>query len=259
MSRFSAALYNAGKLERLARQDTCAHRIDPRANLCATLLFVITGSSFSPYALLPLLFMAVYPLALILAGRVCPAWIWTRIIYALPFIVLIGLFNPYFDRQIVHTIAGVNIYAGWLSFASILARGLLCISAALAMIATTGLDNLCLGLERLKVPQVLCTQIMLLYRYMFLLMHEGLRMARARELRACGSRPGLKNGAALLGNLLTRALNRAERCRQAMLCRSYSGRLHTMHELYFTASDFRFLAGWSAYFALVRFMPLGAA
>ena len=48
----------------------------------------------------------------------------------------------------------------------------------------TGFTGVCLALERFRVPRVFCVQLMLLYRYIFVLSGEASRMARAREMRS---------------------------------------------------------------------------
>ena len=41
-----------------------------------------------------------------------------------------------------------------------------------------------MALERLGMPRIFAVQLLLLYRYIFVLMEEGIRMYRARQLRA---------------------------------------------------------------------------
>ena len=80
-------------------------------------------------------------------------------------------------------------------------RFLLTASAALVLTATTSFNGVCLALERLRVPDVFVTQLLLLYRYIFVLADEALRMARARSLRAVGRRGmGLRVYAQILGS-----------------------------------------------------------
>ncbi|NTV76320.1 MAG: hypothetical protein HGA66_19220, partial [Holophaga sp.] len=71
----------------------------------------------------------------------------------------------------------------WISFLSILLRFALTTMAALVLIATTSFTGICAALERLGMPDVLATQLLLLYRYLLVLGEETMRMARARALR----------------------------------------------------------------------------
>jgi len=56
---FDEKYYNIGFIDQLSYKDTFVHRLDPRAKLIATLLFLFTVISFSKYeltALLPFFF-----------------------------------------------------------------------------------------------------------------------------------------------------------------------------------------------------------
>lgn len=83
------------------------------------------------------------------------------------------------------------------------------------------------GLRRLGLPAGLCLILALTHRYLYVLTDEHQRMVQAATLR--GYRPGrglltYKTTANLLGMVLVRSLDRAERVRRAMLCRGFDGR-----------------------------------
>lgn len=73
---------------------------------------------------------------------------------------------------------------GWITFASILLKSLLTITAALILICTTGMDKLAAGLRMLKVPRLFVLQLLLTYRYISVLIEEVSRSIRAYKLRA---------------------------------------------------------------------------
>jgi cobalt/nickel transport system permease protein len=148
------------------------------------------------------------------------------VLLASPFAVMLGVFNPLLEQQTVLTLEGVPVSSGWLSFLSILIRFALSVSAGLILLASTGFQPICSGLSRLGVPQVLTTQLLLLHRYALVLAGEAARMSLARELRSNGRAMPLATYAPLLGHLLLRALQRAQRVHQAMLSRGFDDRLH---------------------------------
>jgi cobalt/nickel transport system permease protein len=122
-------------------------------------------------------------------------------------------------------IGGHAVSAGAIAFATVLAKFVLSLGAGLALVATTGFDDVCAALGRLGAPRVLVAQLALLYRYLFVLADEAARTIRGYEARAAGRRPGVRMGATLLAQLLVRALARAERVHAAMRCRGFDGRL----------------------------------
>ena len=56
----------------------------------------------------------------------------------------------------------------------------------------------------------------------------------------------------LMGRLLLRALDRAQRIHMAMLCRGFTGTLHLTRPLHFALRDILFVLGWLCMFALMR-------
>jgi cobalt/nickel transport system permease protein len=168
-----------------------------------------------------------------------------------------GMFNPLLDRQTLLVIGNHAIAGGWLSYASILLRFALTVSATLVLVAGTGIHNLCRGLEGLGVPSVFTIQVLMLYRYLFVLADEGARMVQARALRSVGRHGmGLRVHGAMLGSLLLRTLDRARRIHMAMCCRGFEGHVRTMEASRLRAADVAFVVGWLGLFVLLRLFDL---
>ena len=114
-------------------------------------------------------------------------------------------------------------------------------------------NGIAAAMERLGVPKAFTVQILFLYRYLYVLAEEALRLTRARSLRTFGGRgAGFRPYVSLLGHLLLRTLDRAERIHQAMLGRGFDGEVRLLRVLRFRAADLAFTLGWSAAFALMR-------
>ncbi len=232
MSTIESGLYQLGRIDQLASLDTPVHRIDPRAKVITTLVFLVCVVSFGKYELLPMLPFAIYPIVLAGEGDIPLGYIGTRLLIASPFAVVIGMFNPLLDQVVIGQIGGVAVTAGWVSFFSILVRFFLTTAAALVLICTTGMTNVCMAIERLGAPDVFATQLLFLYRYIFVLAEETLTMSRARSLRSFDGRGmGLSVYGQILGQLLLRTYARAQRVYYAMLCRGFDGHVRTMRTL----------------------------
>jgi cobalt/nickel transport system permease protein len=252
MASLHDGIYELGRVDSFALQDTPVHRLDPRAKVLATLAFLVCVVSFPRYAVLPLLPFALFPVWLASDGRIPVRWMASRLLAAAPFALLVGMFNPLLDRAPV-TLLGMTIAAGWLSYASIVLRFLLTTAAALALIATTGMNGVGAALDRLGVPDVFVTQLMFLYRYIFVLAEEAMRMTRARDLRSFGKRgTGIAVFGQILGHLLLRTYARAQRIYSAMLLRGFDGHVRLRRALDFTARDASFALAWSLAFATFR-------
>ncbi len=259
MSRIDAALRDLRTLEELAARDTPLTRIDPRAKALATIAFIVTVVSFDRYRVAALLPLAAFPLVLAALGDVPAAPLVRKLAAAAPFALLVGIFNPLLDRAPMVELGGTTISAGWVSFASILLRFALTVGAALVLVAGTGMHTLCAALGRLGVPQVFTAQLLFLFRYAFVLGAEASRMATARELRACGQRLPLAAYGPLLGHLLLRAFERAQRIHLAMRARGFDGQLRSLRSMRWQRRDTAFLLAWCAFFALARAVDLPQA
>ena len=185
-------------------------------------------------------------------------YILRKVVIVIPFALMIGLFNPFFDRQVLMQIGPLDIWGGWLSCFSILLRAILTAGAAIVLVAITGFAAICASLEKMKMPQAFAVQLMFLYRYIFVLTDEAVRTARARQMRATGKRAlGIRQFSFLVGHLLLRTWERAERIHMAMLARGFKGKIFAgQKRFHFARSDFLFMGLWFSFFCLVRIYNL---
>ncbi len=257
MSTLEQGLYELGRLDQAACADTPVHRLDSRAKVITTLVFIVCVVSFGKYDVLPMLPFVLFPIALASEGGLPLDLIGKRVLLAAPFAVFVGIFNPLLDRQTVAHIGTLAVSGGWVSYASILLRFVLTVSAGLVLIGTTRFNDVVLALERVGMPEVLATQLLLLYRYIFVLAEEVMRMSRARTLRSFDGRGmGMRVYIQMLGQLLLRTFARAERIYAAMLGRGFDGRVRSPRRLTFSARDAVFVLGWSGAFLAFRLLNI---
>ena len=252
------ALHEIRRRDDLASQDTRLHRLDARAKVLATLFFLIAMLSLGRYEVSRLLPFAAFPLLLAAQGGVPLGLLLRRAALALPFVLFVGVFNPLIDRTVHLTIGHLAVTGGMLSFTSIMLRSLLAVTTGLVLVAVTGFDQICRALGRLGMPTALLVQLQFLYRYLFVLADEALRMLHARAQRcARHTRPGLREYRGLLGSLLLRTLDRAGRVHQAMLCRGFDGQMPDLRPTTpFGPAEWRFCATWGLFLVAVRILDL---
>lgn len=253
MAKIESAFFDIGTLERLADRDNWLSRLDPRAKVVTTLLFVVMVVSSGKYEVSALLPFFLFPFTLIAVADLPVGYLFKKLLIAAPFAFFVGVFNPFFDPAPQLQLNGWAISGGWLSFASIMLRFTLTVSAALILIATTSFTGVCLALEKLGAPRVFVLQLLFLYRYLFVLIDEGTRLHRAQTLRSFnGKGRGLKVLGSLLGQLLLRTLDRAQRIHMAMLCRGFDGEVRMTRRLHIGVREVVFVGGWGATFLLFR-------
>jgi cobalt/nickel transport system permease protein len=242
-----------GRMDELGRMDTPVHRVDARAKALVTLAFIAVVISFPLYTISALTPFLLFPVALIALGRIPARHILKQMLMAAPFALAVGIFNPLLDRQPFGTLGPFVVTGGWVSLVSIMLRFLLTVGAALALIACTGMNRLGEGLGRLGVPRVFVVQLLFLYRYLFVVAEEGGKMFRSVELRSERTHPlSLRTYGSLIGNLLLRSMERAERVYRAMVARGFDGEIRVLRRSSFRWTDIGFVCGWLAFFIIAR-------
>ena len=235
-------------IDQFAQGDSAIHRLDARAKLLAVLAYSIVLISFGRYEVATLAPMAILPLAMLLLGGV-PLWFALRRLAILcPFIAMLCLASPLWDRGEHHVAFADWTFAvsgGWLTAGDIAVKFSLGVLALTAMMCTTPFALLLEAMRKLGVPNLLTVQLGFLYRYIFVLIGEGLRLRRARDFRSAahtGVQRRLAATGGIIGSLFVRTLERSDRIGVAMQARGFTGEPHSLVRLNFERDDAVFLA-----------------
>jgi cobalt/nickel transport system permease protein len=228
------------------------HRLDPRVKVITTLATVIAISlipdgRWDAYAGAALLIISASVLS-----KLGPTFTLRRSYLALPFVLAAVI--------LLFTVPGPTLYrlpllgweitrTGWSRFLSILLRSVLAVQVGTLMIATTRFPDLLWGLGALRFPGLLVSTVAFMYRYLFVLGDEAVRMLRARAARSAshaGSRPPLqwrgRVAGNMVGSLFLRALERSERVYAAMLARGYDGSMRSVQAFQMKPGDWAAIA-----------------
>jgi cobalt/nickel transport system permease protein len=257
MSRLETAFYDLGHLDLLAEKNSPVHLLDPRVKVVVTLLFIVCVVSFGRYEVARLLPFFLFPALVVGMANLPFGYLFRKLLLVSPFVLFIGIFNPFLDRETLLQIGPLAISGGWISLLSILLRFILSVGAGLLLIATTGFPAICMALEKLGAPKVFTVQLLMLYRYLFVLAEESIRMVRAYTLRSFAKkRIGYAVFRQLLGNLLLRTFDRAQRIHMAMLSRAFSGEIRTARQFRFGPAELFSLAGTTFLLIFIRFVNI---
>lgn len=229
--------------DRYRSRDSLLHHLDPRVKIVITVLFILSNVLLPDGAWLAFGLAWGYLLLGNLLAELGAGYTLRRSLLALPFSLaaFTVLFSiPGHALQTLHigTLSLVVTDAGWLRFVSILLRAWLSVQMVVLLVATTRFPDLVHALEHLKVPALLVTVIAFLYRYLFVLTDEVMRLQRARQSRSA-LQPELHGGGSLgwrakvtgsmLGQLFLRSYERSDRIYNAMQARGYTGQLRTLY------------------------------
>jgi len=232
--------------------DSPIHRLDPRVKIVITVLFIISNVLLPDGAWLAFACSWLFLLVLSRLAHLDFKFIITRSLVALPFALaaITAVFSipgdPVFALKVgPWTLVATN--AGVVRFASIMVRSWVSIQMAIILTATTQFPDLIHALRHLKVPDILVSTVSFMYRYLFVLSDETLRLLRAREARSARMTMKSKTGGSIIwrakvagnmaGQLFLRSYERSERVYNAMLARGYYGTLLTLNPHVMTDRD----------------------
>lgn len=247
---------HADAFDRFHEADSHLHRLDPRVKVAVTVLFILSN------ALLPDGAWAAFGLSWIVLlwanhlSRLGVDFTFKRSFIALPFALaaVSAIFSPLGEPLAEWTLGPFTLIPtdfGLVKFGSILLRSWLSVQAAILLVATTRFPDMIHAFEHLHVPAVLTTIVSFLYRYLFVLTDEVMRLLRARQSRSA-TVAGLKSGRNVVwrarvtgnmaGQLFLRSYERSDRIYNAMLSRGYTGQLRTLNPHVMGSSDWTFAA-----------------
>lgn len=235
-----------------AYQDTGSllHRTDARVKVIMTFALILL------IALLPMGAFGVYVgfFMLVMAGalvaRIDPLSVLKRSLVALPFAGA--------AISLIFTVPGPSLgtvplldwsisATGLIRFASIMFKSFISVQVAVLMMQTTHFTDMLWAFGALRVPRVLVAIVSFMYRYLFVLADEALRLTRARDSRSAtigGSSSTVrsigfraKTAGRMIGNLFLRSYDRSERVYQAMVSRGYHGELRQLDTPSLTPRD----------------------
>jgi cobalt/nickel transport system permease protein len=248
-------------LDKYSHLNSPVHRRDPRLKFLLSLLFIIAvvltpAGSWLTFAAYFGMLAAVFAISRLPLGYVLK-----RSLVILPFVLLLGIINLFtrpgaellgFDLGGWH----LSVTDGGLIFiGTLLARSWLSVLSLILLTSTTALPALLKGIERLGAPKVLVMIMSFMYRYLFLLIDEVLRMKQARDSRSVGNPTTsfqAKTVGSMIGSLFIRSYERGERVYAAMAARGFEGRSRTLNELAIDRTDVVAGAG----LAILMLLPL---
>lgn len=226
------------------------HRVDARIKVIVTFVLILF------IALTPMGAFGAYVgffalvMASVLLARVDPLTVLRRSLVALPFAGA--------AISLIFTVPGPSLgtvpllewsisTTGLIRFASIMFKSFVSVQVAVLMMQTTHFTDMLWALGALHVPRVLVAILSFMYRYLFVLADEALRLTRARDSRSAtiGVSPITGRSIAfrarttgrMLGNLFLRSYDRSERVYQAMVSRGYRGEIRQLDTPAITLRD----------------------
>jgi cobalt/nickel transport system permease protein len=245
---------HADAFDRYHEADSPLHRLDPRVKVLVTVAFILSNVLFPDGAWLAFGLSWLFVLGLNLLAQLGLGFTFRRSFVALPFALaaitaIFSIPGNALGEWHLGSLILIPTDAGVLRFVSIVIRSWLSVQIAILLVAVTRFPDLIHAFEHLHVPAILTTIIAFLYRYLFILTDEVMRLLRARESRSA-TVAGHKSGGSVMwrarvagnmaGQLFLRSYERSDRIYNAMLARGYTGQLRTLNPHVMKKSDWSF-------------------
>lgn len=143
------------------------------------------------------------------------------------------IFLPFVGSMAISLPLSQGLDRGWDLMLQIMFRGCLAFLVSLWLVNVMPFEQLLITLRRLKVPAVVVAILAFMYRYVFVVWDELDKMRTARKVRNFSGGSlwfRWKTLSQMIGMLLIRSLNRAERIHGAMLSRGWDGEVRWLDD-----------------------------
>jgi len=231
--------------EQFASGDSFVHGLDPRMKLTTAFAYAVVVALSCEFS--ALLVALVVSLILVVLARLPLRKVLYRLLLVNGLILFLWIFLPFtYGGGSWFTLGPLQGTREGVVFAlRITVKCNAILLALIALLATTPLFTLGHAMGQLRIPDKLVQLFLFTHRYIHVIVQEYERLTNA--MRARGFIPGTnvhtyRSYAYLVGMLLVRSYDRAERIHKAMLCRGFRGKYHTLSQFSVTRGDVVYLA-----------------
>ncbi|MCM1272689.1 MAG: energy-coupling factor transporter transmembrane protein EcfT [Clostridium sp.] len=250
MSNIDKAIHEMCSMEKEAGRDGGLNSLHPLCKLFVTVWYVAFTISVQSNDVRGLIFMMIYPLAVFIIWDISFISCIKRIKVILAAIILLGTGNLFFAKPLM---------AGLILMLCLFMKGVLSVFAVYILAVTTRIEDICNALRIIRVPEILVTVILLIYRYTNILLKETKRMTEAYDMLAPNQKGiQFRVWGQFAGQLLLRSMDKAHIVYDSMNVRGYGWNVKNKgYKSNYTvqAGDVLWIFGWCIAIAVLRFVP----
>jgi cobalt/nickel transport system permease protein len=230
--------------EQFSTGNSFIHKLDPRVKIIVAILYsivVAVSSNFS--ALLPALGISVF---LIVLSTLSIRKVLYRLLLVNGLTIFLWVFLPFtYKGESLFTIGPlVGTKEGVLYASQITVKCNAILLVLIALLSTTSISTLGHAMGQLYFPDKIIHLFLFTYRYIHVIFQEYNRLINAMRIRGFKPQTNLhtyRSYAYLVGMLLVRSYDRAERIHKAMLCRGFHGKYYTLSRFSIKIGDILYL------------------
>ncbi|GFP19128.1 cobalt/nickel transport system permease protein [Candidatus Hakubella thermalkaliphila] len=221
-------------LDSYSNLDSPIHRLDARAKIVSFFALIIICVTTLAQAYFAFAGYLLILLAVLLISRLPLKHVMKRSLVVIPFVLIVAIFIPFLNPDTVgggYNLGSIAISRnGLLVLWNVVIKSYIGVLCMILLSSTTPFNELLEGFRKLKVPGILINIAAFMYRYLFVVTDEAMRMKRAGDSRNFGGRWiwHSKVIGHMIGTLFLRSYERGERVYLAMLARGYNGEVTTL-------------------------------
>lgn len=216
-------------LDKYSNLNSIIHRLSPNIKLIFTFSFIVFIILTPATAILKFFIYFAIIFSIIILSKVPVIYVLKKSLIIFPFVIFVTLFIPFLKEGKI--IANYNLVIfhlsitenGLLIFWNCLIKSWLSILIMIILSSTTKFQHILKALEFFKTPRILIILLAFMYRYIFLLIDEAMRLERAYNSRYFGGKviKQIRVIGNMIGFLFIRTYERGERIYMAMCSRGF--------------------------------------
>ncbi|AKB85654.1 cobalt ECF transporter T component CbiQ [Methanococcoides methylutens] len=229
------------EIDKYAEIDSIIHRFDPRAKIITFTLLIF---SFVFVEDIRIAFASLlFAFCILLLSRIPLGFMFHRmkpgLFFVLPFLVVMPFTVA---GDVMYSYHGISMtYEGLYYGGLVFVRAATSIMLALTMLGTTKMDTTMKSLHSLKIPSHFVQTLMFSYRFIFVFIDEFRSMwtsMAAKGFKLKANRHSLSIIGNIVGMILVRSYERAERVYHSMSSKGYTGESRTIVKFKMQTADY---------------------
>ena len=227
-------------IEELSNGDSFIQRLDPRVKIVIVSLFSVVVAAANRFQVLT--WALALSILIVLTANVPIKELMRRLIPVNMLIIFLWLFLPFtFAGETLFFIGPLTVTREGVLYATrITIKSNAIMLVLIALVASTPIFTFGHAMHELGITQKIVHLFFFTYRYIHVIHREYSRLVNSMKIRGFIPKTSLhtyRTYAYMVGMLLVRSLDRAQRVHNAMLCRGFKGNLYSLSKFSLKRKD----------------------
>lgn len=227
-------------IEELSNSDSFIQRLDPRVKIVIVSLFSVVVAAANRFQVLT--WALALSILIVLTAKVSARELMQRLIPVNMLIIFLWFFLPFtFAGETLFFIGPLAVTQEGVLYATrITIKSNAIMLVLIALVASTPVFTLGHAMHELGIPQKIVHLFFFTYRYIHVIHREYSRLVNSMKIRGFIPKTSLhtyRTYAYMVGMLLVRSFDRAQRVHNAMLCRGFKGNLYSLSKFSLKRKD----------------------